>query len=438
MVGCVTPTGPHRRTATVVGGGPAGLMAAEVLADAGLHVTVHEHMASPGRKLLLAGRSGLNITHGEPLSSMLPRFGAAADRLGPAVESFGPGALRAWCSALGQPTFVGSSGRVFPEAFRATPLLRAWLARLLTKGVDIRVRSTWLGWGAPQPEPTTTTTTTTLRFRHADGTVHEVSSDVAVLALGGASWPRVGSDGGWASTVAATGVRVTPLRPANCAALVRWTDHFAERFAGTALKNVSLATTGPHDQRQVVRGDVTITRTGLESGPVYACIPALRDELDRLGRGELVIDLCPDSSATRLAERLRGRRPKESASTWLRRAAGLSPAAIGVLRESPPGRNLPTEGAAMAALLKAVPVAVHATASLGRAISTAGGVALDEVDDSFMLRRLPGTFVAGEMLDWEAPTGGYLLQGTFSTAVAAARGAIAWSTAGDTTDRRCE
>ncbi|CAB4363976.1 MAG: TIGR03862 family flavoprotein [Actinobacteria bacterium] len=396
-------------SASIVGGGPAGLIAAEVLAAAGWAVTVYEHMPSVGRKLLLAGRSGLNLTHAEHLSDLLARY-ADAEVVQAAVREFDPTALRAWSAGLGETTFIGSSGRVFPHSTRATPLLRAWLARLDALGVRIAVRHRWIGWGA---EPTTP------RFRRADGSEVEVASDAAVFALGGASWPRVGSDGAWVAGFRAAGVVVHELQPANCGALIDWTPEFAERCAGQPLKNVALGVADTW-----VRGDITITTSGLESGPVYPQTAAIRTSVERTGACTIVVDLQPDLDQSAIHQRLARRRPKESLSTWLRRALSLTPAAIGVLREAT-GNDVPSDPESLARLVKAVPLLVRGVSPIARAISSAGGIALTEVDEHLMLRRLPGVFVAGEMLDWEAPTGGYLLQASFSTGVAAAHGAIA-------------
>ncbi len=408
----------ERATATVVGGGPAGLMAAEVLAASGMSVTVFDHMPSLGRKLLLAGRGGLNITHSEPTATLLGRYGPARSRLEPAIAAFDPAALRAWCADLGEPTFIGSSGRVFPASFRATSLLRAWLRRLAGSGVAFAPRHRWIGWdtspsGALDPRSS--------RFSLADGGTASVSSDVNVFALGGASWPRVGSDGGWVDTFRRAGIAVNELRPANCGVRVDWSTDFVERFAGVPLKNVAVSVGGVS-----VRGDAMVTRSGLEGGCVYAHSRALREAIDHDGRCAITIDLHPDLTTDRLVERLSLRRPKDSVSSTLRRTLGLTPVAAAVLRELT-GNLIPSDLPAMAAFVKAVPLVVYATMPIDRAISTAGGVALTEVDDHFMLRRLPGNFVAGEMLDWEAPTGGYLLQAAISTGHAAATGAAAWA-----------
>ena len=382
-------------TVAVVGGGPAGLMAAEVLATAGVHVVVLERMPSVGRKLLLAGRGGLNLTHSEPLDAFLDRYGPARPRLEAAIRAFGPDDLRAWCAGLGQEPFVGSSGRVFPAGFRATPLLRAWLARLDRLGVELRVRHTWTGFDDDS-----------------------VAADATVLALGGASWPRVGSNGAWVAPLTASGIEVTPLRPANCGFVVAWSHAFRERFAGAPLKNLRLSF-----QDVTARGDAVVTEAGIEGGAVYALSARLRDAIEADGSAVLTVDLRPDLTVEQLAARVARGRAGDSTSNVLRRV-GLAPAAIGLLREATGNRRL--EPGELAALAKAVPLRLDAPLPIEHAISTAGGVALDEVDDTFMLRRRPGTFVAGEMLDWEAPTGGYLLQATFSTAVAAANGVLSW------------
>ena len=396
-------------TAAVIGGGPAGLIAAERLASAGVAVTVYDHKPSLGRKFLLAGRGGLNITHSEPTDQLIERYGAMPSQLAAALEAFGPDDLRQWCAGLGEPTFIGSSGRVFPESFRATPLLRAWLRRLDELGVRAVTRTRWLGWASDRSH----------RLVGEVGVVFEVVCDVAVLALGGASWPRVGSDGGWVEPFEAAGVAVRPLRAANVGVRVDWSPAFVDRHEGQPLKNVSVGV-GPH----AVRGDPVITRAGLEGGPIYALSAPIREALDADGECELVFDLHPDQSAEQLIERLARRRPKDSITTWLKRSIGLHPAMIGLLREAT-DNVLPNDPAEMARIVKRAPVRVVDTMPIERAISTAGGVMFSELDGSLMLIRRPGTFVAGEMLDWEAPTGGYLLQASFSTGVAAARGALA-------------
>jgi uncharacterized flavoprotein (TIGR03862 family) len=395
--------------AVVVGGGPAGLMAAEVLATAGARVTVLERMPTVGRKLQVAGRGGLNLTHSEPIEAFLQRYGPARAFLSPAIDGFGPDALRSWSAGLGQPTMVGSSGRVFPDGFRATTLLRAWLQRLDALGVELRTRHSWRGW----------THDGELSVTDRDGEPVTVPADVCVLALGGASWPRTGSDGAWVEPLRGAGVEVTPLRPSNCGFVSSWSGVFRERFAGSPLKDVAVR----HGDRSS-RGDLVVTRDGIEGGPVYALSAHLRAALDGDTDAVIEIDLFPDATHADVVARLGRRRPKDSAATGLDRA-GLSAVAVGLLREVT-GNRLPTEPDALANLVRAVPLELTATRPIDRAISTAGGVALGAVDEHLMLRARPGTFVAGEMLDWEAPTGGYLLQGAFSTGVAAAEGALAW------------
>lgn len=396
-----------RCEAVVVGGGPGGLMAAEVLATAGAAVTVYERMPSVGRKLLLAGRGGLNLTHTEPLPQFLRRYGPAEGRLVEAIGGFGPDDLRAWCAGLGQTTFVGSSGRVFPSDLRATPLLRAWLGRLDELGVERRVRCAWQGWDEDGA-----------LLVDGPGGRELRRPDITVLALGGASWPRTGSDGAWVPALRAAGVAVSPLRPANCGFVAGWSPVFTRRFAGSALKNVRLTFGGAS-----VRGDTTITTAGMEGGPVHFLSAPLRDAIDAEGTATLSVDLHPDLSIDTLRERLARGRPKDSRATVLKRVGGLQPVAVALLREAT-GNRLPTEASELARAVKDARVRLTATQPLARAISTAGGVALDELDPTFMLRRRPGTYVVGEMLDWEVPTGGYLLQATFSTAVHAARAAM--------------
>lgn len=393
------------RTASVVGGGPAGLIAAEVLAREGVAVTVFDRMPSPARKFLLAGHGGLNLTHSEDRAPFLARYGASADRLAPMLEVFGPDDLRSWCDGLGEPTIVGSSGRVFPQSFRATPLVRAWLTRLADLGVVIERRQRWTGWAG-----------TGLSFLGRDDATGTVEADVTVFALGGASWPRLGSDGGWVEAFTERGVEVHRLRPANVGVRVGWSATFADRFHGTPLKHVGVTVGG-----QRSRGDAMVTRTGLEGGPVYGVGAAIRDALDA-GTCVAEVDLRPSLTLSELTERLARRRPKDSVSNWLRRSIALDPVSISLLRETTAA--MPNDPATMAALVKAVPVTISDTMPIAKAISSAGGVAWSEVDESLMLRRMPGTFVAGEMLDWEAPTGGYLLQASFATGVVAARGAL--------------
>ena len=403
----------NRSRAAVVGGGPAGLMAAEVLAQGGAAVTVYDRMPSVGRKFLLAGRGGLNLTHGEAFEQFLSRYGRAEPNLRAAIGTFPPGALRAWAEALGQETFVGSSGRVFPRAMKASPLLRAWLARLGELGVAFRLRQQWTGWDGEGR----------LLFESAHRPVSE-EADAVVLALGGASWPRLGSDGGWVAPLHAAGIEIAPLGPANCGFIASWSDMFSRRFAGQPLKAIALSFGG-----RTLRGEAIVTRNGLEGGVVYALSAPLRDAITATGETILHIDLRPDTPRAALERQLGTPRGKQSLSTWLRKAAKLSPPAIGLLHEAAVAdgvRISELPSGKLAEFIKAVPVRLTATAPIAGAVSSAGGIAFSELDERFMLRKKPGVFVAGEMLDWEAPPGGHLLQASFATGAAAGRGALAW------------
>ncbi|TCZ62977.1 BaiN/RdsA family NAD(P)/FAD-dependent oxidoreductase [Roseicella aquatilis] len=399
------PEQPRTPMVAVIGAGPAGLMAAEVAAQGGAAVTVLDRMPSPARKLLIAGRGGLNLTHSEPLPDFLGRYGAARSRLAPSIEAFPPAALIAWAEGLGQETFVGTSGRVFPRAMKASPLLRAWLARLAGLGVALRPRHRWLGWeaGALVFEAPEGPGGATIRLRPA----------ATVLALGGASWPRLGSDGAWTGLLEG----VAPLRPANCGFRIAWSEHLRTRFAGTPLKRIALSFGGA-----TVRGEAVLTAAGIEGGAVYALSAALREAIAASGPATLHLDLRPDVEAAALAARLDGPRGGLSLANHLRRA-GLPPVAIGLVQEAlHAGATAP-----LSRLVKALPLRLEAPMGLDRAISSAGGLRWEEVDEHLMLRRRPGVFACGEMLDWEAPTGGYLLQACFATGVAAGRAALAWA-----------
>ncbi|MGJ5033830.1 NAD(P)/FAD-dependent oxidoreductase [Bradyrhizobium sp. HKCCYLRH3059] len=397
----------------VIGAGPAGLMAAEVLAEGGAAVTVYDAMPSVARKFLMAGRGGLNLTHSEELSAFLSRYREAAAWLEPAIRAFPPQRLRDWCEALGEPTFIGSSGRVFPTAMKASPLLRAWLRRLATQGVRFELRHRWTGWDEAGR----------LIFETPAG-LRAITADATVLALGGASWPRLGSDGGWASLLAAKGVAIAPLRPANCGFTVAWSDIFRGRFEGQPLKGIALSFAD-----RSVRGEAIVTRDGIEGGAVYALSAELREAIALEGAAILDVALRPDLATADLVKRLSAPRGKQSFSNVLRKALQLSPVAIGLLQEAAKAQGLSLSSLLpdrLAALINAVPIKLTGTAGLARAISSAGGIARDELDADFMLKRLPGVFAAGEMLDWEAPTGGYLLQASFATGVAAGKGVLKW------------
>lgn len=351
-------------------------MAAEVLAVAGHRVIIHDQMAAPARKFLLAGRGGLNLTHSEPIEQLLERYGEARGFLEPAIRAFPPAALVDWAHGLGIETFIGSSGRVFPRQMKASPLLRAWLRRLDSLGVSLIPRSNWPG----------------------------LSSRPAILAFGGASWPHLGSDAGWLPAFTAAGISVHPFKPANSRFLVHWSPVFRQKFAGTPVKSVALTYAGKR-----VRGELMISQEGIEGGAIYALSKGLREKPGH----PLMIDFRPDLSEDVLAQRLSRPRGKDSLSNYLRKVAGLEPVAINLLRET--GTTPDATG------IKAMPLKLERPAGIARAISSAGGVAQTELDEQFQLVKAPGVYCVGEMLDWEAPTGGYLLQACFSTAVWAAR-----------------
>jgi uncharacterized flavoprotein (TIGR03862 family) len=360
-------------------------MAAEVLARGGCGVDVFDRMPSPARKLLIAGRGGLNLTHSEDFERFVARYGNAPHWLRPTLEAFPPRALMEWAEGLGQSLFIGSSGRVFPKAMKASPLLRAWLASLAEMGVRFHMRHEWRGWDGDA-----------LVFDAPDGAVR-VQADATVLALGGASWPKLGSNGAWADLLRERGVALSPFSPSNAGLTIAWSDHLSARFAGTPLKNVVLSAAG-----RTSRGDAVVTRYGLEGGAVY---PLAAHVGAALGKGPvtLTLDLRPDMNAEVLARRLEGR-ARESLANRLRKA-GLSALESALLREVH-GAAMPKEAGALAEAIKAVALNVLGVQGLARAISSAGGVARDELDEGLMLKRLPGVFAAGEMLDWDAPTGG--------------------------------
>lgn len=388
----------------VVGAGPAGLFAAEHLARAGFSVTIFEQMPTPARKFLMAGRGGLNLTHSEPLERFLARYGNDAAHVRGAIEAFPPSALIQWADALGAETLVGSSGRVFPKEMKASPLLRAWLRRLADLGVVVKARHRWTG------------------FDGADGLVFEGPNDTreivrpaaTLLALGGASWPKLGSTGAWISVLQDAGIETTPLEASNAGAIIAWSNILKSKHAGAPLKRIAVRIGA-----RSVRGEAVITRGGLEGGAIYALSRELRTALEH-GPATLEIDLRPDMESAELTDRLARIKTKDSMANGLRKAVGLSAAAIALLRECHPA--LAREPAELALQIKSARLRVDRLAGLERAISTAGGIAPGALDEHFMLRSRAGVFAAGEMLDWDAPTGGYLLQASFATGLAAARG----------------
>ena len=394
----------------IIGGGPAGLIAAErLVAVDGQKVLIFDAMPSPGRKFLMAGKGGMNITHSEPLADFVGRYGSRQAVIGPLLERFGPQQLREWIHGLGIETFVGTSGRVFPTEMKAAPLLRAWLHRLRERGAQFHVRHRWLGWADDGA----------LCFATPDGETR-IAVDATILALGGGSWAKLGSDGAWVPLLAARGIPVAPLKPANCGFDVAWSAHFSERYAGQPVKPVVASVA---DRRQ--QGEFNITSGGIEGGLVYALSAPLRDILETTGYATLHLDLAPDRMRTRLATDLARPRGRDSLANHLRRRAGIEGVKAGLLRELLPPETL-TAPDALAAAIKHLPLPVVATRPLDEAISTAGGVAFAALDENLMLRDLPGVFCAGEMLDWEAPTGGYLLTACFATGRAAGAGAQTW------------
>ena len=397
----------------VIGAGPAGLMAAETIAQGGAAVTVFDAMPSVGRKFLMAGRGGLNLTHSEPLDVLLTRYQEATPKLSPAIEALPPERLRAWCEALGQPTFVGSSGRIFPKTLKASPLLRAWLRRLDAMGVQFSLRHRWTGLDEEGR----------LLFQMPEEQI-AVEADATVLALGGASWPRLGSNGGWVETLRAKGVTVSSHKPANCGFTVDWSDIFRDRFEGEPLKSIAFSFGG-----RTVRGEAVITTGGIEGGAIYALSADLREAILGSGSATLHIALRPDLQAAALSARLSAPRGKQTFSNWLRKATQLSPVALGLLQETAKASGISLSSLSaetLAERINDVRLPLTGVAPIARAISSAGGIALDELEADFMIRRLPGVFAAGEMLDWEAPTGGYLLQACFATGAAAGRGVLTW------------
>nr|WP_298690106.1 TIGR03862 family flavoprotein [uncultured Dongia sp.] len=393
--------------AIVIGGGPAGLMAAEKLAEGGIAVDLYEAMPSVGRKFLMAGKGGLNITHSEPLAPFTARYGAQSGKVAAWLAAFGPDRLRAWIHDLGIATFVGSSGRVFPHEMKAAPLLRAWLHRLRAAGVQVHVRHRWLGW----------TTDGSLRFATPSGE-KLVPAGVTVLALGGGSWPQLGSDGAWQDVLAARQIEVAPLVPANCGFEIGWSEHFRTRFAGEPLKNIAAAFGGARRQ-----GEAIITEHGIEGGLIYALSGPLREAIAAQSEAVLLLDLLPNHDVAQIADAL-AQRGSRSLSSHLKSQLKLTGAKAALLRECLSAEIL-ADPARLAKGIKALPLRLIAMRPLAEAISSAGGVTFDSLDEGLMLKKLPDVFCAGEMLDWEAPTGGYLLTACFASGRVAGKAALA-------------
>lgn len=401
----------------VIGGGPAGLMAAEVAIAAGFHVELYDAMPSVGRKFLLAGKGGLNLTHSEPTEPFLSRYGTCRVFVEPAIRSFPPDALCTWAHELGVDTFVGTSGRIFPTDMKAAPLLRAWLHRLRKSGVRFFVRHRWDGWDEQER----------LRFDTPQG-AKCVQAQAVILALGGASWPSLGSNAAWVPILRERNIPITPLQPANCGFDVRWTDHFRTRFAGHPVKTVAISIKTSQGQMIHHLGEFVVTETGVEGGLIYAVARAIREEIRDKRQGVVYVDLAPDRSLERLWHDLSQSRGKRTISTHLKRRAGLDGVKTGLLYEFLSVDAL-RDAAQLASAIKSLPLTLVAPRPLEEAISTAGGVSFETLDTDLMIRSLPGVFCAGEMLDWEAPTGGYLLTACLATGRRAGQGAVNWLSA---------
>ncbi|MHA6638378.1 TIGR03862 family flavoprotein [Stutzerimonas frequens] len=402
---------PSSFRVAIIGGGPTGLMAAEVLGQAGVNVDLYDAMPSVGRKFLLAGVGGMNITHAEDYAAFVSRYAERAGDLRPLLDAFSPDSLREWIHGLGINTFVGSSGRVFPTDMKAAPLLRAWLKRLRENGVRIHTRQRWLGWDAEGA----------LRLAGPQGE-SLIEADATLLALGGGSWARLGSDGTWVPLLEARGIAIAPLQPANCGFEVAgWSEHLREKFAGAPLKTVSLALPGEAPRK----GEFVLTAAGIEGSLVYALSACIRNRISRDGAAEVLLDLLPDRTLAQVASALARPRGSQSMAKHLHRQLKLDGVKAALLRELTDAATF-QDPQALAAAIKALPIRLVRPRPLDEAISSAGGVPFEELDEGLMLRRLPGVFCAGEMLDWEAPTGGYLLTACFASGRAAAAGMLRW------------
>jgi len=403
-----------KQSVAIIGGGPAGLMAAEIISRHGYRVDVYDAMPSVGRKFLLAGVGGMNITHSEPLPAFIRRYGDRASHIEPLLRALSPDALREWIHGLGIETFVGTSGRVFPTQMKAAPLLRAWLHRLREAGVRLHVRHRWLGFSDNGA----------LRLQTPDGEISP-QPDAVVLALGGGSWAKLGSDGAWVPLLQQRGVSVAPLQPANCGFERTWSEVFRQRFAGEPLKTVALAFTDAHGQHEYKRGECVVTQHGVEGSLIYAFSARIRELIRLHGSATIQLDLLPDWDAAKVLAEVARPRGARSLASHLQSRLGLKGVKTGLLRESLAPQEF-ADAPRLAAAIKALPLRLAAPRPLDEAISSAGGVGLEELDEQLMLRQRPGLFCAGEMLDWEAPTGGYLLTACFASGRAAGRGALDW------------
>ncbi|WP_051300134.1 TIGR03862 family flavoprotein [Methylobacter luteus] len=400
----------------VIGGGPAGLMAADVLSQAGVKVDLYDAMPSVGRKFLMAGKGGMNITHSEPIDKFLSRYGSRRNYIEPMLAAFGPEALRKWLHELGIDTFIGTSGRVFPVDMKAAPLLRAWLHRLRLAGVNFHMRHQWSGWAGGRSDILCFATPTGIR---------NIKADAVVLALGGGSWAQLGSTGAWVPLLTECGIEVEPLRPSNCGFDIDWSEYFRSRYAGQPLKAIQLTFLDSEGVQFHQSGECVVTDYGIEGGLIYALSAPLRERIVTTGAAEIHIDLAPGKTRQFVIDRLSQPRGKLSAANYLRKRLGIDGVKAGLLREVLSAHEF-ADPVRLGSAIKALTIKLKATRPLNEAISTAGGVAFEALDERLMLRTMPGVFCAGEMLDWEAPTGGYLLTTCFASGYVAGTGVLAW------------
>lgn len=401
-------------TVAIIGGGPTGLIAAETLSLAGVQVNLYDAMPTVGRKFLMAGKGGMNITHSEPLENFINRYGARKDQISPLLHVFGPEALCEWIHGLGIKTFTGSSGRIFPTDMKAAPLLRAWLHRLREGGVKFHMRHRWLGWNNEN----------SLLFATPHGE-HSIQADAVLLALGGGSWARLGSDGAWVSLLEKRGISVAALKPANCGFDAHWSDHFKSRFAGEPIKSISLSFTDVTDIEHQRQGEFMITANGVEGSLIYAFSASLRDRISTAGDVTVYLDLLPNRDLQTIENEIRHPRGSKSMSSHLQSRLGIKGAKAGLLRECVSKQDF-SDPLKLSVAIKKLPITLAAARPIDEAISSAGGVVFDALDEHLMIRHLPGVFCAGEMLDWEAPTGGYLLTACFASGRAAGQGILNW------------